>query len=205
MELPEHAAGAPSEAEAAIGKLIAENLVGLFSLSFLRMSCVLSLHSTHPPTHSNKVVDGATLQMGIGSIPNAVLNGLTNHKDLGIHTEMFSDGILPLVEDGVITNSKKKENQGRIVTAFCSGTRKLYDFIDDNPLVRFLDVAYVNNTHVISQQPKVRPTHPPTHVLQNRAPFPLFIHPPTHPRSPPSTPVWRSTSRARSSLIRLAR
>lgn len=79
--------------------------------------------------------------MGIGSIPNAVLQGLTNHKDLGIHTEMFSDGILPLVENGTINNVKKTKHNGRIVTSFCSGTRRLYDFVDDNPMVLFLDVV----------------------------------------------------------------
>ena len=93
--------------------------------------------------------------MGIGSIPNAVLAGLTHHKDLGIHTEMFSDGVLPLVRNGNINNVKKTTHQGRIVTAFTQGTRKLYDFVDDNPLVSFFDVAYVNNTHVIAQQPNM--------------------------------------------------
>lgn len=101
------------------------------------------------------VEDGATLQMGIGGIPNAVLNFLTNHKNLGIHTEMFSDGILPLVEKGIINGSLKKKFPGKIVSSFAMGTRKLYDFIHDNPMVAMLDVAYVNDTSVIRKNDKV--------------------------------------------------
>jgi len=101
------------------------------------------------------VEDGATLQMGIGAIPNAALSFLHNHKNLGIHTEMFSDGILPLVEKGIINGSKKKKYPGRIVSSFAMGTRKLYDFIHDNPMVMMLDVAYVNDTDVIRKNDKV--------------------------------------------------
>lgn len=101
------------------------------------------------------VDDGATLQMGIGSIPNAVLASLGNHKDLGIHTEMFSDGLLPLVQNGVITGKYKKKHQGKIVSSFVMGTKKIYDFIDDNPLVNMLASSYVNNANVICQNPKV--------------------------------------------------
>jgi 4-hydroxybutyrate CoA-transferase len=104
---------------------------------------------------ANLVEDGATLQMGIGAIPNAVLASLTNHRRLGIHTEMFSDGIIPLVESGVITGEEKKVHPGKIVATFVNGTRKLYDFIDDNPQVAMLDVAYVNDTAVIRRNPKV--------------------------------------------------
>jgi len=104
---------------------------------------------------SELVDDGATLQMGIGNIPNAVLASLGNHKDLGIHTEMFSDGILPLVEKGVITGKYKKKHQGKIVSSFVMGTKAIYDFIDDNPLVNMLSSEYVNNTRIISQNPKV--------------------------------------------------
>ena len=104
---------------------------------------------------SELIEDGATLQMGIGSIPNAVLECLNNHKDLGVHTEMFSDGIIPLVENGVITNKFKKKHRGKIVTGFAMGTKKLYDFVDDNPLTAFLDIAYVNDTAVIRTNPKV--------------------------------------------------
>ncbi len=101
------------------------------------------------------VDDSATLQMGIGGIPNAVLKFLMNHKNLGIHTEMFSDGILPLVEKGVINGSMKRIHPGKIVSTFAMGTRKLYDFIHDNPQVAMLDVQYVNDTAVIRRNPKV--------------------------------------------------
>ena len=99
--------------------------------------------------------DGATLQMGIGSIPNAVLAALGDHKDLGVHTEMFSDGVIPLVEKGVINGRRKIKHPGRMVAGFVMGTRKLYDFIDDNPQVLMLDIAYVNDTSVIRRNPKV--------------------------------------------------
>lgn len=101
------------------------------------------------------IEDGSTLQMGIGCIPDAVLKQLANHQGLGIHTEMLSDGVIPLVEKGVITNAHKKKHRGKLVTAFALGTRKLYDFLDDNPQVAFLSVNYVNDTHVIRQNPKV--------------------------------------------------
>lgn len=101
------------------------------------------------------IEDGATLQMGIGAIPNAVLTSLTNHKDLGIHTEMFSDGVIPLVEKGVVTGRKKTKHPGKIVAGFVMGTKRLYDFIDDNPQVLMLDIAYVNDTTVIRRNPKV--------------------------------------------------
>jgi 4-hydroxybutyrate CoA-transferase len=101
------------------------------------------------------VDDGATLQMGIGAIPDAVLASLTNHKNLGIHTEMFSDGLIELVEKGVVNGKKKKKHPEKIVASFVMGTNKLYRFIDDNPLVQMLDVAYVNDTAVIRRNPKV--------------------------------------------------
>jgi acyl-CoA hydrolase len=100
------------------------------------------------------VEDGATLQMGIGSIPDQVLKNLTGHKNLGIHTEMFSDGIIPLIQKGVITNSQKKLNTGKSVTSFIAGTRQLYDFVNDNPAVRVMDIAYVNDTSVIRKNQK---------------------------------------------------
>lgn len=99
--------------------------------------------------------DGATLQMGIGAIPDAVMTCLTHHKDLGIHTEMFSDGVVPLVHSGVITNRYKENHRGKIVTSFVVGTKKVYDFVHDNPLVSFLDIDYVNDTHVIRKNPKM--------------------------------------------------
>jgi 4-hydroxybutyrate CoA-transferase len=101
------------------------------------------------------IPDGACLQMGIGAIPNAVLKALENHKDLGIHTEMFSDGLIPLVEKGVVTCKKKTLDKGKIVTAFVKGSKKAYDFVDDNPFVQFKSSLYVNDPFVISQQEKM--------------------------------------------------
>ena len=101
------------------------------------------------------VENGATIQTGIGSVPDAVLASLMDHKELGVHTEMFSDGILPLVEKGVITNEHKKKYKGKIVTGFLLGSRKLYDFVDDNPSVVVLNIDYVNDTSVIRTNPKV--------------------------------------------------
>lgn len=99
--------------------------------------------------------DGATLQMGIGAIPNAVLNALMNHRNLGIHSEMFSDGVLPLIRAGVINGSRKRIHPGKMVAGFVFGTRELYDFVDDNPSVVLLDIAYVNDPDVIRRNPKV--------------------------------------------------
>jgi acyl-CoA hydrolase len=101
------------------------------------------------------IEDGATLQMGIGAIPDAVLRYLGNHRGLGVHTEMFSDGLVPLVEKGVITNEHKRVSPGKIVSTFVLGTRKVYDFVDDNPYVAFHDVSWVNDTAVIRKNPKV--------------------------------------------------
>lgn len=114
VPLPSHADKKPTEQETKIGQLIAENLV----------------------------VDGATLQMGIGSIPDAVLLALTNHKDLGIHSEMFSDGVVNLVNNGCITNNKKSIHKGRIVGSFLIGSKKLYDFVDNNPLIGMSSIIY---------------------------------------------------------------
>ena len=99
--------------------------------------------------------DGSTLQLGIGTIPDAVLRSLHHHKDLGIHTEMCSDGIIPLMEKGVINNSKKRIHPYKSVTSFAVGTRKLYDYIHDNPSFAFLDIDYVNDPHVIRRNAKV--------------------------------------------------
>lgn len=101
------------------------------------------------------VEDGATLQMGIGSIPNAVLSCLGDKRDLGVHTEMFSDGLLPLIRAGVITGAQKKLNRGRIVSSFCIGSRELYDAVDANPLFEFHPVDYTNDPFVIAQNPRV--------------------------------------------------
>ncbi|MGB7786775.1 MAG: acetyl-CoA hydrolase/transferase C-terminal domain-containing protein [Salinimicrobium sp.] len=126
IPLHAHAPGTPSDIEQQIGKHVAE-----------------------------LIEDGATLQMGIGGIPNVVLSNLTNHKRLGIHTEMFSDGVLPLIEKGVITGEEKEIKTGKIVTCFAMGSQKLYDFIDDNPLVHFKEAGYTNDTAIIRKNPKV--------------------------------------------------
>jgi 4-hydroxybutyrate CoA-transferase len=101
------------------------------------------------------VENGATLQLGIGNIPNAVLAQLEHHKDLGIHTEMFSDGLLPLVYKGIITGNYKRKHKNKIVSSFINGTRALYDFVNDNPMVSMLECSYVNDASVIRQNPKV--------------------------------------------------
>ncbi len=101
------------------------------------------------------VDDGATLQMGIGAIPNAVLTMLGNHKDLGVHSEMFADGILPLVNKGVVNGKNKAVDKGRMVATFLMGSKKLYDFVNDNPGVAMQDVKYTNRVNVIAKNPKV--------------------------------------------------
>lgn len=101
------------------------------------------------------VEDGATLQLGIGGIPDQVLKNLSGHKNLGLHTEMLSDGVIPLIQNGVINNSLKKINRGKSITSFMIGTKKLYDFVDDNPSIRVMDISYANDTSVIRQNPKV--------------------------------------------------
>lgn len=95
------------------------------------------------------IQDGSTLQTGIGAIPSAVLSRLGNKVDLGIHTEMFSDGVVDLVESGVITNRRKEIYPGQLVTSFVSGSRRLFDFVDDNPQVTFLPCDITNNTNLL--------------------------------------------------------
>lgn len=101
------------------------------------------------------VEDGATLQLGIGAIPDAVLAALGSHKDLGVHSEMFSDGIVDLVENGVITGRHKALQVGKVVGSFCIGSQRVYDFVDDNPAVEMMEANYVNDTAVIRRHPKV--------------------------------------------------
>lgn len=101
------------------------------------------------------VEDGATLQLGIGSIPDQVLKNLYGHKDLGLHTEMMSDGVIDLIEKSIINNRFKKNSPGQSVTSFLTGTRRLYDFVDDNPSIKVMDISYVNDISVIRQNPKV--------------------------------------------------
>lgn len=101
------------------------------------------------------IEDGATLQMGIGAIPDAVLSFLKFKKDLGIHTEMFSDGLIELVESGVINNEQKTIHPGKIIAGFILGTKKSYDFIDNNPIAEFHPQEYVNNPFIIAQNRKM--------------------------------------------------
>ena len=95
------------------------------------------------------IPDRATLQMGIGTIPDATLAALSNHRDLGVHTEMCSDGVMNLIEKGVITNRYKRIHPNKTVTSFAAGSRKFYDFLNDHPGFAFLDIDYVNDPHVI--------------------------------------------------------
>lgn len=99
--------------------------------------------------------DRCTLQMGIGAIPDAVLKCLHNHKDLGVHTEMCSDGIIDLVEEDVINNRYKKIHPNKTVSSFALGTKRLYDYVNDNPAFAFLDIDYVNDPHVIKRNNKM--------------------------------------------------
>ena len=101
------------------------------------------------------IPDGATMQMGIGAIPDAVLNFLDNKKDLGIHSEMFSDGVVRLVEQGVINSSRKTLHNGKIVAGFVLGTRALYEWVNDNPLCEFHRQEYVNDPFVIAQNERM--------------------------------------------------
>lgn len=101
------------------------------------------------------IEDGSTLQLGIGTIPDQVLKNLGHHKNLGLHTEMLSDGVIPLIQSGVINNSHKVTDKGKSVTSFMVGTRKLYDFVDRNPEVHVLDISYVNDTRVILRNPNM--------------------------------------------------
>ena len=120
------------------------------------------VHAAQPTPEESKigkyiselVEDGATLQMGIGSIPNAVLAALGNHKKLGVHTEMFTDGIIDLVEKGVITGEMKHRQRGEITATFLFGTKRLYDFVHDNPMIRMMEASYTNDTAIIRKNQK---------------------------------------------------
>ena len=124
----------------------------------------LYIHNNPPITEVEQAIgknvaelveDGACLQMGIGGIPNAVLAQLGNHKDLGVHSEMFSDGLLPLVESGVVNGKKKQIDIGKIVASFIMGSENLYEFVDDNPMVAMMDVRHTNSVPSIRQNHKV--------------------------------------------------
>lgn len=102
---------------------------------------------------AERIPNRATVQAGIGSIPNAVLAALSGHRDLGVHTELLSDGFVDLIESGVVTGAYKQRRANRVVTTFALGTRRLYDFLHENPVVEFLSVDTVNDPRVISQEP----------------------------------------------------
>ena len=110
------------------------------------------------------VTDGACLQMGIGSLPNALAAQLGDHKDLGIHTEMFADGVLGLINRGIITGRNKKIDQGKIVASFLLGSNKVYSFIDHNPDVLMREIGYVNDPWTISRNPKVTSINSATEI-----------------------------------------
>lgn len=99
--------------------------------------------------------DRSTLQMGIGSIPNAALSKLTNHKDLGLHTEMFSDGVIDLIESDVINCNYKGSLRGKVLSTFLLGSKRLYDFVNDNPFVELRESSFVNDTARIRKNPKM--------------------------------------------------
>ena len=101
------------------------------------------------------VPDGACLQMGIGSLPNALVVELQNHKNLGIHTEMFADGVLDLIEKGIINGACKKIDTGKVVASFLLGSRRVYDFVDHNPMVQMREIRYTNDPYIIAQNPKM--------------------------------------------------
>ncbi|MCH7524757.1 MAG: acetyl-CoA hydrolase/transferase family protein [Bacteroidetes bacterium] len=124
--LPEHIIPAPTEIENKIGDYVA-----------------------------SLIEDKSTLQMGIGTIPNAVLTRLTNHKDLGLHTEMFSDGVIDLILKDVINSNYKGINKGRALATFLMGSKRLYDYVDDNPFVEMRESDYTNDVSIIKQNPRM--------------------------------------------------
>ncbi len=131
---------------------------------FVESNEPLPIHHVSEPTPiENKIggyvadliEDRSTLQMGIGNIPNAVLTRLTEHKDLGLHTEMFSDGVIDLILKNVINGNYKKINRGRALATFLIGSQRLYDYVDDNPFIEMRASNYVNDVSVIRQNPKM--------------------------------------------------
>jgi acyl-CoA hydrolase len=132
--------------------------------AFMRSSRPLHGHDPAQPSAADEAIgahvaalveDGATLQMGIGAIPDAVLARLRDKQDLGIHTELFSDGLVDLVQSGAVTNRLKHVHRGRIVTSFVNGSPRVYDFVDDNPFVEFHPCDRTNDTAIIRRNDKV--------------------------------------------------
>lgn len=101
---------------------------------------------------SERIPDGATIQIGIGSIPNAVLQGLAHHRDLGVHSELLSDAVVPLIEGGVVTGARKRLAPGKVVATFALGTQPLYDFLHENNVVALMPVDHVNDARVIGEE-----------------------------------------------------
>ncbi|MCB0747332.1 MAG: acetyl-CoA hydrolase/transferase family protein [Ignavibacteriae bacterium] len=132
-----------------------ENLMELPQVDPKTSSSVLAAYDKIGQYIAEMIEDGSTLQMGIGAIPDSVMKYLNNHKDLGIHTEMFSDGIVELVEEGIINGEKKTLHPGKIIAGFVLGTRKSFDFIDNNPIFEFHPQEYVNNPFIIAENNKM--------------------------------------------------
>ena len=132
--------------------------------AFVECDEPLPVHAMSEPTDieskignhvAGLIEDRSTLQMGIGNIPNAVLSRLTNHKDLGLHTEMFSDGVIDLILNDVINGNYKCINRGRALATFLMGSKRLYDYVDDNPFIEMRASDYVNDVSVIKQNPRM--------------------------------------------------
>jgi len=121
----------------------------------LKPIAITDVHHAIGKHVASLIDDGATLQLGIGGIPDAVLLELANHKDLGIHTEMLSDSVIPLIEAGVINGACKSIHRGKIVSGFVLGTKKLFEFVNNNPAFEFHPNAYTNDPYVISQNHKM--------------------------------------------------
>jgi len=124
-------------------------------LPYVNVSEPIEIESKIGDYVAGLIDDRSTLQMGIGNIPNAVLSRLKNHKDLGLHTEMFSDGVIDLILSDVINGNYKKINRGRALTTFLIGSKRLYDYVDDNPFVEMRASNYTNNTAYIKQNPRM--------------------------------------------------
>ncbi len=161
----EHADIVVAEVNAQTPRVLGDSFVHLSQIDYLveHDEPLLEVDFTEPDEISLKigcivaelVEDGSTIQAGIGTIPNAVLKCLTNKKDLGVHTEMFSDGLIDLFRSGAITNRRKTFHPGKIIASFCMGTQRLYDFIDNNPLIEFHPSDYVNDPFVIARHEKM--------------------------------------------------
>lgn len=154
-----------AEVNDAMPRTLGNSAVGLEDVhAFIRTNRPLHVHDKSEPTAEERrigeivadlVEDGACLQMGIGAIPDAVLSCLGNTLDLGVHTEMFSDGLIPLMEGGVVTNRRKKVHPGRTVTSFVTGSQRLFDFVNDNQRVEFHPCDRTNDQALISKNDRV--------------------------------------------------